>query len=73
MRTRWNAYFSYDKDPVQTVRGLVEAAGRTPGTVNGRLDDNLVVEFPAPETLIGSWAQVRLTGSRAALLVGEPA
>ena len=46
-------------------------AGRTPGTVNGRLDNNLVVEFPAPETLIGSWAQVRLTGSRAALLVGE--
>ena len=55
----------------QTVRVLVEAAGRTPGTVNGRLDNNLVVEFPAPETLIGSWAQVRLTGSRAALLVGE--
>ena len=24
MRTLWNAYFSYDKDPVQTVRGLVE-------------------------------------------------
>ena len=54
----------------QTVRVLVEAAGRTPGTVNGRLDNNLVVEFPAEETLIGSWATVRLTGSRAALLVG---
>ena len=36
----------------QTVRVLVEAAGRTAGTVNGRLDNNL-------------------TGSRAALLVGE--
>ena len=55
----------------QTVRVLVEAAGRTPGTCNGRLDNNLVVEFPAPESLIGQWAQVRLTGSRAALLVGE--
>ena len=54
----------------QTVRVLVEAAGRTPGTVNGRLDNNLVVEFPADETLIGNWATVRLTGSRAALLVG---
>ena len=55
----------------QTVRVLVEAAGRTPGTVNGRLDNNLVVEFTAPETLIGQWAQVHLTGSRAALLTGE--
>ena len=55
----------------QTVRVLAEAAGRTPGTVNGRLDNNLVVEFPASESLIGQWAQVRLTGSRAALLTGE--
>lgn len=55
----------------QTVRVLVEAAGRTPGTVNGRLDNNLVVEFAAPETLIGQWAQVHLIGSRAALLTGE--
>ncbi len=58
----------------QTVRVLVEAAGRTAGTVNGRplLDNNLVVEFKAPETLIGQWANVhRMTGSRAALLVGE--
>ena len=55
----------------QTARVLVEAAGRTPGTVNGRLDNNLVVEFPGTEELIGQWAQVHLTGSRAALLTGE--
>ena len=55
----------------QTVRVLVEAAGRTAGTVNGRLDNNLVVEFQAPESLIGQWANVHLTGSRAALLVGK--
>ena len=55
----------------QTVRVLVEAAGRNEGTVNGRLDNNLVVEFTAPEALIGHWAMVRITGSRAALLVGE--
>ncbi len=54
----------------QTVKVLVEAAGRTPGTLNGRLDNNLVVEFPAEESLIGQYANVRLTGSRAALLVG---
>mgnify|MGYP005974432749 CR=1 FL=1 len=55
----------------QTVKVLVEASGRTPGTLNGRLDNNLVVEFPAEESLIGQYANVRLTGSRAALLVGE--
>ena len=37
----------------RTVRVLVEAAGRNEGTVNGRLDNNLVVEFKAPESLIG--------------------
>ena len=55
----------------RTVRVLVEAAGRNEGTVNGRLDNNLVVEFKAPESLIGLWADVHITGSRAALLVGE--
>ena len=55
----------------QTVRVLVEAVGRNAGTVNGRLDNNLVVEFAAPESLIGQWARVHVTGSRAALLVGE--
>ena len=55
----------------QTVKVLVEASGRTPGTLNGRLDNNLVVEFPAEESLIGQYANVRLTASRAALLVGE--
>lgn len=56
----------------QTVRVLVEAPGRNPGTVNGRLDNNLVVEFAGDEnTLVGQYAKVRLTGARAALLVGE--
>ena len=55
----------------RTVRVLVEAAGRNEGTVNGRLDNNLVVEFKAPVSLIGQWADVHITGSRAALLVGE--
>lgn len=55
----------------RTVRVLVEAAGRNEGTVNGRLDNNLVVEFKAPESLIGQWADVHIIGSRAALLVGE--
>lgn len=55
----------------QTVRVLVEGAGRLEGTLNGRLDNNLVVEFASHEELVGQYAQVRLTGSRAALLLGE--
>ena len=55
----------------RTERVLVEACGRTPGTLNGRLDNNLVVEFPGGESLIGQWADVELTGSRAALLLGR--
>ena len=38
----------------RTVRVLVEAAGRNEGTVNGRLDNNLVVEFKAPKVLSAS-------------------
>ena len=55
----------------RTVRVLVEGAGRAPGTLNGRLDNNLVVEFPAPESRIGQWARVELTGARAAMLTGR--
>lgn len=55
----------------QTVRVLVEGSGRLEGTLNGRLDNNLVVEFAGSDDLIGQYAQVRLTGSRAALLLGE--
>mgnify|MGYP000653483225 CR=1 FL=1 len=54
----------------QTVKVLVELLAAPPA-LNGRLDNNLVVEFPAEESLIGQYANVRLTGSRAALLVGE--
>ena len=45
----------------QTVKVLVELLSH-PGTLNGRLDNNLVAEFPA-ESLIGQYANVRLTGS----------
>ena len=55
----------------QTVRVLVEGYGRNEGTLSGRLDNNLTVEFKADPTLMGSYAMVRLTGARATVLLGE--
>ena len=42
----------------QTVRVLVEGYGRSDGTLSGRLDNNLTVEFAADPALMGSYAQV---------------
>ena len=55
----------------QTVRVLVEGYGRSDGTLSGRLDNNLTVEFSADPALMGSYAQVHLTGARATVLLGE--
>ena len=46
----------------QTVRVLVEGYGRNEGTLSGRLDNNLTVEFKADPALMGSYAMVRLSG-----------
>ena len=55
----------------QTVRVLVEGYGRNEGTLSGRLDNNLTVEFKADPALMGSYAMVHLTGARATVLLGE--
>ena len=55
----------------RTVRVLVEGYGRNEGTLSGRLDNNLTVEFKADSALMGSYAMVRLTGARATVLLGE--
>ena len=55
----------------QTVRVLVEGYGRAEGTLSGRLDNNLTVEFAADDSLMGSYAMVHLTGARATVLLGE--
>ena len=55
----------------QTVQVLVEGYGRSEGTLSGRLDNNLTVEFTADPALLGQYALVRLTGARATVLLGE--
>ena len=55
----------------QTVRVLVEGYGRAEGSLSGRLDNNLTVEFAGEESLLGRYAQVKLTGARATVLLGE--
>ena len=55
----------------QTVRVLVESFGRSAGTLSGRLDNNLTVEFAADPGWMGRYANVHLTGARATVLLGE--
>ena len=57
----------------KTVRVLVEGYGRAEGTLSGRLDNNLTVEFAADDSLMGQYANVRLTDARATVLLGERA
>ena len=55
---------------------LVEGEGRAAGTLAGRMDDNTLVQFTLPEgadaqALTGTFAQVRITGARLSMLMGE--
>lgn len=51
-------------------RVLAEGAGRTPGVLTGRLDNNMIVEF-SEEAPLGQFADVRITGAKGAVLKGE--
>ena len=51
-------------------RVLVEGAGRTPGVLTGRLDNNMIVEF-SEEAPLGQFADVCITGAKGAVLKGE--
>lgn len=54
----------------KTVKALVEGEGREEGTLTARLDNNMTVEF-AGESLMGEFVNIRITGSRGAILKGE--
>lgn len=48
---------------------LVEGPGRLPGVFTGRLDNNMIVEFPGPAPM-GAFATVTITGAKGAVLKG---
>jgi len=50
---------------------LVEKEARDPGQILGRSRRNKVVAFPASPDLVGTYLEVRLTGTTGATFVGE--
>lgn len=55
----------------KTYEGLVEGEGREEGQLVARLDNNMLVEFPEQDGLLGTWRKVRVTGAKGAILHGE--
>ena len=56
----------------QTQRVLVEGESRSdPGRLTGRNYGNILVEFPGDASLIGSFADVTITGAKPGILFGE--
>ena len=54
-----------------TARVLVEGAGRKEGTLAGRMDNNVLVEFAGDLSLTGQFATVRITAQKLAILLAE--
>ncbi len=51
---------------------LIERSARSAGDVLGRTEQNKVVAFPGDPCRIGTYAQVRLTGTTGATFMGRP-
>lgn len=51
--------------------GLVEEEGRENGTVQARLDNNMLVELAGEESLLGRFIPVKITALKGAMLLGE--
>ena len=52
-------------------RVLVEEEGKREGMLSGRTDGNVIVDFPGPASLVGQFADVRVTAARNWILTGE--
>ena len=57
----------------QTVEVLCEEYKASEGTMTGRLDNNLLVHFPADESLLGELVSVKLTTCKGFYYLGERA
>ena len=63
---RYQAYLG------RTVQVLAEGKGRTgEAYLNGRTDNNIIVDFKAPESLIGQFVSVKITKALNWALLGE--
>ena len=55
----------------QCQRVLVEGPGREAGIMTGRLDNNMIVEFPGTdESLTGTFHTVQINSAKGAVLKG---
>lgn len=55
----------------KTYRVLVEEKGRKDGFLSGRTQGNIIIEFPADESLIGTFQYVTVTEPKTWILFGE--
>lgn len=55
----------------ETFTGLVEGPGRESGTLQARLDNNMLVEFAGKESLVGQFVTVKVSAVKGAMLLGE--
>ncbi len=52
-------------------RVLAEGKGRESGYIAGRTDDNIIIEFPADESIVGKFANVRVIETLTWIVKGE--
>ncbi|MFV0352540.1 MAG: tRNA (N6-isopentenyl adenosine(37)-C2)-methylthiotransferase MiaB [Oscillospiraceae bacterium] len=50
---------------------LVEGPGREEGTIAGRMDNNMMVEFVGDDNLVGRFVTVNITSAKGAVLLAE--
>ncbi len=55
----------------KTFRVLVEEKSKTEGFLSGRTEGNVIIEFPGDESLIGEFADVKVTNPRTWIVYGE--
>ena len=62
---------SFEKMVGRSWRVLVEGEGKTEGTLTGRTESNVIVDFKAPKSLIGQFATVKVTKAMKWAVLGE--